>query len=110
MFSLFQIYNLFYRKKKNLNFLVWTLKLKRNKKYDNQMKESSVLPKMPQSTQTVENSQSCFNVSYTCYKSLICVKVVFFEPQLFSWLVRALKGNEVSDYCTRTDYGHPVKE
>ena len=71
-------------------------------KYFSLIEKKSLLPTMAQSAQTVENTHSFFNVSDTLYKSLIYAKVVFFEPQLFSWLARALKGNEVSDYCTRT--------
>ena len=35
------------------------------------LQKFSVLPKTARSTQTVENSHSFFDVSYTCYKSLI---------------------------------------
>ena len=35
------------------------------------LQKISVLPKTARSTQTFENSPSFFDVSYTCYKSLI---------------------------------------
>ena len=35
------------------------------------LEKISVLPKATKSAQTVENSHSFFNISYTCYKSLL---------------------------------------